>query len=146
MLNSENKPLTKPPKNAPCFDRSILVKKYQGGWTAISKISRGDWIYDDNKWTKVIGWCEREVYGGIGNKGSRMTDGVWIRQAAGSWEHPTEKPDKWTWRGIQLVTESGTFNIKRVDFEEVYTVRDFTEVGHTNLLESYAREDAVMNK
>jgi hypothetical protein len=145
MLNFTKNSFADPPKNAPCLDRSILVKKYQGGWMAISKVGRGDWILDENGWTRVIGICEREVYGGIGEKGSRMTDGIWIRQENGSWDHPKGNTDGWAWRGCQLITESGSFVIKKANSDIKYCVRDFTEVGKKNLMESYTREDVILN-
>ena len=126
------------PHDAPCLDKSMLVVKYQGGLVPLSSIVRGDWILDDNGWTRVIGLCNREVQGGIGDKGSRMTDGVWIRSKNGIWEHPRGVSDSWKWRGLQLITESGCF------YAGEYLVRDFTEVGVSKLSESYVREDEVM--
>jgi hypothetical protein len=145
ILNNGKAPKGKPPKNAPCLDRSILVKKHQGGWVPISNIRVDDWIMDEGGWTKVVGICEREVYGGIGEKESRMTDGVWIRQKEYElWDHPKGTSDNWTWKGCQLITDSGSFKIMKGNSEIIYCVRDFTEVGAGNLVESYTREDVIL--
>jgi hypothetical protein len=140
MLNSKN-PGAAVPLNPPCLDMAIRIKKYQCGIVPLMSIKRGDWVEDTNGWTKVIGICRREVNGGIGEKGSRMTDGNWIQDSKYKWNHPTGESDSWKWQGIQLITESGTFNIYLSN--EPVLVRDFTEVGCMKLKESYAREDAL---
>ena len=140
MLNSKNAE-AHIPVNPPCLDMAIRIKKYQSGIVPLMTIKRGDWIEDTNGWTKVIGICRREVNGGIGEKGSRMTDGNWIQDSNGKWNHPTGECDSWKWQGMQLITESGTFNIYLSN--EPLLVRDFTEVGCMKLNESYAKEDAL---
>lgn len=140
MLNC-NDPAATIPLNPPCLDMSIRVKKYQCGIVPLMSIKRGDWIEYTNGWTKVIGICNRQVKGGIGEKGSRMTDGNWIQDSKGKWTHPTGESDSWKWQGMQLITESGTFHIYLSN--EPVLVRDFTEVGCMKLKESYAREDAL---
>lgn len=130
------------PANAPCFDRSIVVKKYQSGWVPLYSIAQGDWIMGDGRWTQVIGICERRVESRIGEKGDRITDGVWIKHD-GNWQHPNDPSLSGRWQGFNLITESGTFIIKRANSKE-YTVRDFTEVGLMNLPETYARVEMAM--
>jgi hypothetical protein len=130
------------PQDPPCFDRSIRVMKYQAGWTQMSDIVKGDWIMGEYRWTRVIGICKREVEGGIGKKGQRITDGVWIKRGVGEWSHPTGESDRWKWQGLNLITDSGTFVI-RLDKELV--VRDFTEVGWMNLSKTYTRVEAGMS-
>jgi hypothetical protein len=140
MLNCSDSAATIP-LNPPCLDMSIRVKKYQCGIVPLISIKRGDWIEDTNGWTRVIGICMREVTGGIGEKGCRMTDGNWIQDSKGKWNHPTGESDSWKWQGMQLITESGTFHIFLSN--EPVLVRDFTEVGCMKLKESYAREDSI---
>jgi hypothetical protein len=145
ILNPKRKHMNVlPPLAAPCLDKFLLVHKYKEGWIPICKIKKGDSILDVNGWTKVLGTCEREVYGGDGINGCRISDGIWVLQKDGSWRHPEfRRPiDLWKWRGYQLITESGSFGIQKLNSEGVIFVRDFTEVGHKNLLESYAMEDA----
>jgi len=132
----------KVPNDAPCFDRNILVQKHGHGWVHISKIQRGDWIMGERRWTRVIGTCEREVQGGIGEKGSRMTDGVWIKKDQ-EWTHPTGASDTWRWQGCNLITDSGTFHIRLANMTQ-HIVRDFTEVGWMNLRNTYTRVGMTM--
>lgn len=129
------------PEHPPCLDPEIRVKKSQGGFVPLRTVQRGDWILSNTGWTKVVGICHREVDGGIGLKGDRITDGLWILE--GVWKHPTGAIDSKRWQGIQLVTDTGCFYIKRSCSDKAELVRDFTEVGIKNLLESYAREDQI---
>jgi hypothetical protein len=133
---------TRVPLHAPCFDMALMVKKYQSSWVPLYTIGQGDWIMGENRWTQVIGVCNRRVNGGIGEKGNRITDGVWLKGDS-SWHHPTDLLDKSSWQGINLITDSGTFIIKRTNSKE-YIVRDFTEVGWMNLPETYVRVEMAM--
>ena len=130
------------PTSPPCLDMDIRVKKSQGGYVPLRTVQRGDWILSNTGWTKVVGICYREVDGGIGSKGDRITDGLWILEG-GLWKHPTGRMDSKRWDGMQLVTESGCFYIKRSS-SEPELVRDFTEVGSQNLQKSYDMEDLIM--
>jgi hypothetical protein len=131
------------PTSPPCLDSDIRVKKSQGGYVPLRTVQRGDWILSNTGWTKVVGVCVREVDGGIGSRGNRITDGLWILED-GQWKHPTGRMDSKRWSGMQLVTESGSFYIRRsiMDYDEL--VRDFTEVGSQNLQKSYDMEDLIM--
>jgi len=131
------------PRCPPCLDSDIRVKKSQGGYVPLRTVQRGDWILSNTGWTKVVGICYREVDGGIGSKGNRITDGLWILED-GLWKHPTGRMDSKRWSGMQLVTESGCFYIKRFSSSEPELVRDFTEVGSQNLQKSYDMEDLIM--
>jgi hypothetical protein len=91
----------------------------------------------------VLGICQREVAGGCGEKGYRITDGVWIKTSAGNWNHPNAECDTYVWQGCNLITDSGAFNIRLSDSSE-FTVRDFTEVGWKNLAKTYTRVGAMM--
>jgi hypothetical protein len=131
------------PRCPPCLDSDIRIKKSQGGYVPLKSVQRGDWVLSNTGWTKVVGICHREVDGGIGSRGNRITDGIWILED-GIWKHPTGRMDSKRWNGIQLVTESGSFYIRRsiMDCDEL--VRDFTEVGSQNLQKSYDMEDLIM--
>ena len=144
MINFTGFKSTFVPKHAPCLDMSMKVRTFQGGLVALMNIKRGDWIFDGVKWTKVIGICSREVNGGIGDKGSRISDGVWVLNSDNIWRHPSKQCDKWKWQGIQLITESGKFRVYTADLKTSYIVRDFTEVGYDQLAESYVREDRLI--
>ena len=153
MLNQRGITQLKPrvvPITPPCIDKDIMVYKFQGGLTSIHKIQIGDWIVDSvdptanhSTWTRVIGLCRRRVNGGLGARGTRITDGLWVKDTTGHWIHPRNKTAYSTgaWDGYQLITTSGSF---MTDIHGVQTlVRDFTEVGITNLTKSYNMEDAV---
>lgn len=143
--SGDEKVSARSPRSAPCFDRSTLVFKFQSGLTPISDICRGDWILgSENSWTQVIGICERRVETCIGNKGSFMTDGVWMwNSKTAIWEHPTEKGEDRQWQGINLITDTGAFTIQ-LDTGRLAAVRDFTEVGWMNLEETYTRVENAM--
>ena len=128
------------PSIPPCIDDKALVYRYQGGLVAISEVKTGDWIHHSKSWTQVIGLCSRQVDGYIPYGDTRITDGLWIN-LDGRWIHPRGEIRKDKWLGKQLITTSGAFSIY-IDNQE-YVVRDFTEVGYRNLIESYELEDAI---
>lgn len=125
------------PDEAPVLDSQIKVKKFQGGWVSIDNIQIGDWIMGDKRWTHVLGICRRKAASGIGQAGSRFTDGVWIKEASGRWTHSRKLPDSKSWIGHHLVTDSGDFRILLGGVQHV--VRDFTEVGWSSLDATYTR-------
>ena len=102
---------------------------------------RGDWILGDGRWTQVLGTCQRGVKGGILKNGQKITDGVWIQY--GSWAHLQDQSDKEYWEGMQLITDSGSFKILLNELFTDYLVRDFTEVGWSNLHRTYARVEEL---
>jgi hypothetical protein len=130
------------PVAAPCLDPQLNVFIHQSGWRLLNEVKIGDWISDKSGWTRVTGRCERIVHSGIGQEGNRITDGLWILKN-GLWKHPVAPIDNITWSGIQLITESGSFKIYLNSGEELL-VRDFTEVGSENILESDARVEAIL--
>jgi hypothetical protein len=136
------------PENAPCFNGSMRVKKYQSGWVPMSSVKRGDWILGDSRWTQVIGICHRKVSGGIGKGLTRMTSGVWLINESKSdnpmkWDHPIGSEDTIPWSGMTLITDSGVFKVL-LDSPYGSLVRDFTEVGFSRLPETYTRVESVM--
>jgi len=135
----------KPVKSAPCIEKSILVYKHQAGLTPIGLVEVGDWIHDSGLWVKIIGRCEREVSTAIGNLGNRITDGIWIEDMKPGmkrrWLHPTGVINEGSWKGMQLITSSGAFDIYIKG--SLYRVRDFTEVGTERLADSFEKEDQI---
>ncbi len=144
ILNKEIKAI-RAVKSAPCIDKSVLVYKYQAGLTPIGLIQVGDWIHDSGVWVKVMGRCEREVSTAIGTLGNRITDGMWIEHIGSGmkrrWMHPTGVINEVSWRGMQLITTTGAFDIHIKG--SLYRVRDFTEVGTERLAESFEKEDQI---
>lgn len=129
------------PITPPCLDKNIKVKRYQSGWIPLSEVKRGDWIQTNVRWTQVLGICHRQVQGGIMKNGYRISDGVWILKD--KWTHFDDTLDKVPWKGMQLITDSGSFMIAFNDIHNPIAVRDFTEVGWSNLHKTYARIEEV---
>lgn len=132
------------PTSAPCLDPSLKVWVYQGGWRPLSKVKIGDWIYGKNTWTKVIGKSERIVHTTLCENGCRFSDGNWVLDETNKWKHIEGDTQKVTWKGIQLITSIGYFKIQMSSGEE-RIVRDFTEVGREQILESHARVEKVLD-
>jgi hypothetical protein len=95
----------------------------------------------DGRWTQVLGICQRGVKGSILKNGKKITDGIWIEM--GNWTHLDDVSDTEFWEGIQLITDSGSFKILLNDLFSDYLVRDFTEVGWSNLHRTYARVEEL---
>jgi hypothetical protein len=146
MLNYGQNESCTIPKCAPCLDASMKVSVFQANMIPLMNVKRGDWVLDDKGWTRVIGICRREVTGGIGAKGARMSDGNWILESDKRWHHPPGEMDSCKWQGLQLITESGKFRIYTADLTTSHIVRDFTEVGWDRLPESYVREDSLLSE
>jgi hypothetical protein len=132
------------PMSAPCLDPCLKVFINQGGWRTLNEVKVGDWIHDRFGWTKVTGICERIVHTAIGKQDNRITDGVWFLQND-VWRHPRGRVENVTWKGLQLITESGSFLLKMNNGNE-YIVRDFTEVGSQQILESHARVECLLKE
>jgi len=145
ILNKKCSNKVMAPESAPCLDPGLKVFITQGGWRQLREIKVGDWIRDYNGWTRVTGICKRIVHTGIGKQDNRITDGVWFLNHNGTWTHPQGPIKDVTWKGIQLITESGSFRIQMNSGSE-YIVRDFTEVGSENILESHARVERLLEK
>jgi len=151
MLNGNNAiNLSMLPTSPPCIDPSARVRTHQGGLIPISYIRIGTWIHDELGWTKVTGVCVRTVENTLLIDGTHITDGNWILSPSGSreWKHPTGIYIRKPLTGYQLITESGSFKIYLASNKELI-VRDFTEVGSTQILESDFRVENLikaMNK
>lgn len=141
ILNGEGFVSKAVPIAAPSLEPTVKVWVHQGGWRPLSDIKIGTWIYDREGWTRVIGKSVRKVAHGFS---SQITDGNWILDSTGKWQHPirqsvSNKP----WTGIQLITESGSFTIQ-LNTRNVLIVRDFTEVGAKKILESHTRVEKLL--
>ena len=132
------------PVYPPCFDKTIKVQKYQSGLVPLSSIVKGDWIMGEKRWTQVIGICRREVKGFSTAEGNRITDGVWLKVKS-RWQHFPGQVEAIPWKGLNLITDSGTFKITMANLSE-HVVRDFTEVGWTNLSSTYTRVENAMTQ
>ena len=133
------------PTSAPCLDRELKVWIHQGGWRPLYTVKVGDWIYGKDCFVKVKGICERIVHTAIGEPGNHITDGNWILYDKDTWKHPEGIPCDKTWKGIQLITDLGYFKIQMRNGSE-YIMRDFTEIGAQNILDSHARVERLLLK
>lgn len=123
-----------PSEEHPCFAASALVKK-QGAYHSLGTIRIGDMIEDTDKTqTKVIGVYTGIVHISKDHKNKKwFTDGVWWKD--GDWKHRSIASQNLVLaQGVHLITESGTFWIQTEEVSGL--VRDFTEVGHTQLPET----------
>jgi hypothetical protein len=133
------------PTSAPCLDLCIKVIVNQGGLRRLSEVKIGDFIYGHKGWTRVLGKSERIVHTAIGSERQRMTDGNWILKTDGTWNHPSEPITEVTWQGIQLITDKDCFKIFMEDGRQMI-VRDFTEVGSKQILESHTRVELLLQE
>lgn len=133
------------PISAPCFDPCLKVFIHQGGWRYLREVKIGDQIRDKYGWTKVTGICERIVHTAIGKENNRITDGTWFLNHNGTWTHPHGLIQDVTWKGLQLITESGTFRIQ-INSSMEHIVRDFTDVGSENIVNSHTRVETLLEK
>jgi hypothetical protein len=145
ILNMKHNNKVMVPESAPCLDPGLKVFITQGGWRQLREVKVGDWIRDYTGWTRVTGICERIVHTAIGKQDNRITDGMWFLNHNGTWTHPRGLIKDVTWKGLQLITESGSFRIQMNSSSE-YIVRDFTEVGSQKILESHARVERLLEK
>jgi hypothetical protein len=145
VLNNAHNTKVMVPISAPCLDPYLKVFIHQGGWRCLREVKVGDQIRDYSGWTRVTGICERIVHTAIGKKDNRITDGVWFLNHNGTWSHPRGLIQNVTWKGVQLITESGSFRLQTSSFSE-HIVRDFTEVGSEKILESDARVEILLEK
>jgi len=145
VLNGTNNISSMVPTSAPCLDPCLKVFIHQGGWRYLREVKIGDQIRDKYGWTKVTGVCERIVHTAIGKENNRITDGTWFLNHNGTWTHPHGLIQDVTWKGLQLITESGTFRIQMNSSME-HIVRDFTDVGSENIVDSHTRVERLLEE
>jgi len=133
------------PTSVPCLDPGIRVLVNQGGLRPLSEVKIGDFIYGHKGWTRVLGKSERIVHTAIGSEGQRITDGNWILQGDGTWKHPSEPLTEVTWQGIQFITDTDCFKIFMENGQQM-VVRDFTEVGSQQILNSHTRVETLLEE
>jgi len=145
VLNGAHNNNSMVPTSAPCLDPCLKVFIHQGGWRCLREVKVGDQIRDHIGWTRVTGICERTVHTAIGKQDNRITDGLWFLNRNGTWTHPRGLIENVTWTGLQFITESGSFRLQ-INSSSEHIVRDFTEVGSEQILESHARVETLLEK
>jgi hypothetical protein len=151
QLNGGSISLKDFPTAVPIVSPKIKVMKEDIGFVPISKVKIGDYILSNqNQYTRVTG-----IYTGILETMESIkdpewiSDGVWIKRGARFWSttsagihHEDSASNKLY--GIFLITESETFMIERRG--SLHCVRDFTEIGASNIEKTYEILDIFINK
>ena len=108
------------------------VKHKENGLIFLSDVRLGDEIMAGDIYTRVLG-----VYHGEEEASSKTfwtSDSIWWR-VANRWQQKPPSIKKVSRTGIHLITESGTFSI--FNNNAMFEIRDFTEIGHKRLSETY---------
>lgn len=141
ILNKSAPTWKETPKEDPLLGGKCVVRLQTGERIPVSQIQIGDTIYSREGFTKVLG-----IYSGVGSLQSEsgMTDGIWVSSVGtAEWSHPAWVSGR-EQRGYHIVTESGTFWVETGSFSGF--VRDFTEVGHTDLFLTYGFTEALLKR
>ncbi len=136
MLNGkEISPLRTSAVGRGLFGEDTVIHVKGKGDVPIQKILIGDYVKDNNGYTRVIGvYCDKSEM--VPRSGPN--ESAW-QQINGIWTHPRKTGPMIVTGGFQLVTESGTF------FTEGVLMRDFTEVGANRIQETYAFTESFLN-
>jgi hypothetical protein len=129
------------PKEIPLLKPSCQVMFKTGEFRTVEEVKIGDSIYCSEGFTKVTG-----IYTGEAESSSDVTDGIWFQQFGETkWNHLVfpDSPRE-CFRGVHLLTESGTFWIQTKNLSGF--VRDFTEVGVANLPLTYTFTRKLLKK
>jgi hypothetical protein len=138
------------PTVSPLVSSSVCVWKLDSGKTPIGNIRIGDLILSKNGYTKVKG-----VYQGTFSTNQPQespewfSDGVWILGEGGTW-NPAGKAGVQQCEGTIktsgyfLVTEAEEFFLELNGVQQL--VRDFTEIGASQIHQTYEMLDTCVNK
>jgi hypothetical protein len=127
-----------PQEDPLCGPRCLITLK-TGEKIPISMCRIGDTIYSEEGFTKILGIYEGEA---CLTGPTSLSDGIWIQNFK-DWVHLTV-PKGTTQRGFHLVTQSGTFWVESENHSGF--IRDFTEVGLSNLPLTYSFTRALLKK
>lgn len=136
------------PTAVPLVSPQTKVISKSHGVIPIENILIGDYIYGEDNFTKVLGIYEGRILNNENNP-EWISDGVWLKKTAGFWTtaRGLKEDLKATkeQRGIFLVTEAEVFTIKDAD-GKYSLVRDFTEIGASQIDKTYDSLNLIMNK
>ena len=149
VLNGTSIPVSKYPTSTPLLSPSIQVILESNKKVSIDTIKIGDRILSRNKYTTV-----KAVYKGVISVNHApktpewISDGVWLSRYnfwATSYAGVQSSTDGHVQlSGFHLITEDETFMIER-DTKDIL-IRDFTEVGLSQIDQSYEMIQQFMNK
>jgi hypothetical protein len=131
------------PQEHPLLLQDCQVMYKTGEIRSIAEVQIGDVVYSSEGYTKVTGFYTGEAFF---EEGKSFTDGVWLKDFLNQkWTHSSsDKKEKQLHKGFHLTTESGCFWIQTKDFSGF--IRDFTEVGASNLFLTYNYTRALLKK
>ena len=158
QLNGGSISVNEYPTAVPLVSPNVKVMKEDEGLLPIEKIQVGDSILSSkNHYTKVTG-----IYRGILETEKSVqdpewiSDGVWIQRGLRFWstlssgvhhisdESSSDEKNYSRLEGVFLITEDETFMIERKG--SMHCVRDFTEIGASNIEKTYDLLDLLINK
>jgi len=128
--------------NTPLMSSRYKIKT-RGGYKELSKIVVGDRVIDScGEETDVLGVVKGEVDGVYldlwNTELYEFENGVWIKgNSTGIRSNGGEEEGK-TEEGLTIITDSGTFILLDETRKKETVVRDFTEVGHKSIHETYS--------
>lgn len=138
MLNPHDPPLENPPPCEVPFLSPYTSVYTSEGYTPLANIEIGDRVLDEfDHFTRVIGVVSGHVEGRIQEK--EWNTAIY-EKCGDAWtlQPSTLIPSTWKTTGYHLITESGIFTFYDIKHNTSRMIRDFTEVGHTRIEETYA--------
>ena len=110
---------------------------------SIGEVKIGDILYSSEGFTQVTGVYHGEAEFSVD---AAITDGIWKKGLGETtWSHPSNPGgESLSQKGFHLTTESGCFWVQTKEFSGF--VRDFTEVGASNLFLTYNYTRSLLKK
>lgn len=126
------------------FGDQTVVELKGIGMVPLYNVKIGDEIFDKGGYTKVLAvYYDSSV--GVPREGPNDSAWIWY-DGKKVWRHPLTHSSSYSYfKGIQLITESGTF-FTFPSLGTPYLVRDFTEVGIERLERTYPFTLGCLNK
>lgn len=150
FLNESMNTHTHNPTSIPLLSPHMIVKEHSRGYIQIGSVCIGDFLLDDSgTFTEVLATYTGLLHGSTNEK-FWFSDGVWVyNETDALWNtciHGSVKETKTEniLHGINIVSESGTFIVRHHGSNIL--IRDFTEMGITNIEKSYDFLDEFINK
>ena len=146
MLNGDKNDKFRYPTSVPLFSPSVKVSTDEG-LVESSSIKLGDKILTSGGYTKVVGIYSGQLMSDKPKNPEWISDGLWIKSKSIWITRETDINDNSgenMLRGLCFITEKGSFYIHAG--QNIYHVRDFTEVGPDEIAESYSWLDDSINK
>jgi hypothetical protein len=147
-LNPTIQKAKKYPTAVPLLSLTTKVISEKRGLVPINTVEIGESIFGENGFTKVVGIYEGCIRSDK-NHPEWISDGTWFRSNGGFWTTATgglkdDSGAKGVQRGLSLVTDSEVY---RIQYDKSFVlVRDFTEIGASEIDKTYDTLNLIMNK